>query len=92
MQERKIIHKVLGNRILVDVLPDNPREFSGIHLPDNFKMNNLMRGRVVDVGSKVNEELLPGDIVIFEGVYGKETDSVSNQRILDVGCLKAKLG
>ena len=81
--------KPLGNRILVDVIP--PSQFSDtgrIVINDSaFLLNTLHRGRVVRKGLKVNNKLQLGDIVVFEGVYGRETNREDKQRVIDVGCL-----
>lgn len=79
--------KPLGNRILVEV---QTMMYDGlIELPDTRKMEKLLRGKVVDRGSKVNSDIQVGDIVVFEGCYGKEVSREDERRVLDVGCLLA---
>ena len=79
--------KPLGKRILVEVIPPS-REKSGLLLPDNSDyLHSVWKGRVLSVGTKAAGIVKEGDIVCFQGVYGRELTADDKQRVIDVGAL-----
>ena len=55
--------KILGNRLLVRQLPTEAKS-GPIFLPDGVRPEQFLH-EVVAVGSKVTEELVPGDLVFL---------------------------
>ena len=79
--------KPLGNRILIKVIPPEKRSETIIFTDLTDNMNKVWRGEVVEKGQKVVESIKIGDIVHFEGMYGRETTKEDKHRIIDVGAL-----
>lgn len=81
--------KPLGKRILIEVIPP-PTSRSGLLLPENSDyLHSIWKGRVLSVGPRAAGLVKEGDVVHFQGVYGRETTTDDKQRIIDVGALLA---
>lgn len=64
--------KIVGNRLLIQPIPDGKTTFGGIVLPDTYRprLTHEQRSVVIALGSAYRGELRPDDIVIHNAQFG----------------------
>lgn len=64
--------KPLGNRVLLEPIKESSTDSSGLVRPEDSKKKEILRGKIVGVGSFVDFELNVGQEVLFSPYHYEE--------------------